>query len=134
MGFIYDLIGRFHPLFVHLPIGFIIIGLMLDIFFRNKKEHAPVLRFVFLWAFITSIFSIITGYLQYDKKLNLLCLFLVRILFIFLTLAIISLKFLFHANLHFEYRPNDDTEMVFSNGWSNFGGMFFNALGPRRYT
>ncbi len=34
------------------------------------------------------------------------------------------------ANLHFEYRPNDDTEMVFSNGWSNFGGMFFNALGP----
>ena len=34
------------------------------------------------------------------------------------------------ANLHFEYRPNDDTEMVFSNGWSNFGGLFFNALGP----
>ena len=34
------------------------------------------------------------------------------------------------ANLHLEYRPNDDTEMVFSNGWSNFGGMFFNALGP----
>ena len=34
------------------------------------------------------------------------------------------------ANLHFEYRPDDDTEMVFSNGWSNFGGMFFNALGP----
>ena len=68
MDFIYDLIGRFHPLFVHLPIGFIIIGLMLDFFFRNKKEHTPVLRFVFLWAFITSIFSIITGYLQYDRE------------------------------------------------------------------
>ena len=68
MGFIYDLIGRFHPLFVHLPIGFIIIGLMLDIFFRNKKEHLPVLSFIFLWAFITSIFSIITGYLQYDRE------------------------------------------------------------------
>ena len=68
MDFIYDLIGRFHPLFVHLPIGFIIIGLMLDFFFRNKKEHLPVLRFIFLWAFITSIFSIITGYLQYDRE------------------------------------------------------------------
>ena len=68
MDFIYDLIGRFHPLFVHLPIGFIIIGLMLDFFFRNKKEHTPVLRFVFLWAFITSNFSIITGYLQYDRE------------------------------------------------------------------
>ncbi len=68
MDFIYDLIGRFHPLFVHLPIGFIIIGLMLDFFFRNKKEHQPVLSFIFLWAFITSIFSIITGYLQYDRE------------------------------------------------------------------
>ena len=68
MDFIYDLIGRFHPLFVHLPIGFIIIGLMLDFFFRNKKEHLPVLNFIFLWAFITSIFSIITGYLQYDRE------------------------------------------------------------------
>ena len=68
MDFIYDLIGRFHPLFVHLPIGFIIIGLMLDFFFRNKKEHTPVLRFIFLWAFITSNFSIITGYLQYDRE------------------------------------------------------------------
>ena len=68
MGFIYDLIGRFHPLFVHLPIGFIIIGLMLDLFFRNKKEYLPVLSFIFLWAFITSILSIITGYLQYDRE------------------------------------------------------------------
>ena len=68
MDFIYDLIGRFHPLFVHLPIGFIIIGLMLDFFFRNKKEHLPVLSFIFLWAFITSIFSIITGYLQYERE------------------------------------------------------------------
>ena len=68
MDFVYDLIGRFHPLFVHLPIGFIIIGLMLNFFFRNKKEHQPVLSFVFLWAFISSIFSIITGYLQYDRE------------------------------------------------------------------
>ena len=67
MDFIYDLIGRFHPLFVHLPIGFIIIGLMLD-FFLEIKKNMPVLRFVFLWAFITSIFSIITGYLQYDRE------------------------------------------------------------------
>ena len=68
MDFIYDLIGRFHPLFVHLSIGFIIIGLMLDFFFRTKKEYLPVLSFIFLWAFITSIFSTITGYLQYDRE------------------------------------------------------------------
>jgi len=68
MDFIYDLIGRFHPLIVHLPIGFIIIGLMLDFCFRDKTEFSPVLRFVFLWAFITSFFSIITGYLQYERE------------------------------------------------------------------
>ena len=68
MDFILNLIGRFHPLLVHLPIGFIIIGLLSDFFFRNKKEYIPLIKFIFLWAFITSIFSIITGYLQYDRE------------------------------------------------------------------
>ena len=110
MDFIYDLIGRFHPLFVHLPIGFIIIGLMLDFFFRNKKEHLPVLRFVFLWAFITSIFSIITGYLQYDREgyaWNTVQWHLVMGIF---TMAFC---FLFYLNLKYENiiftKPNSDS-------------------------
>ena len=40
MDFILDLIGRFHPLIVHLPIGFIVIGLMSDLFFRKGKTGA----------------------------------------------------------------------------------------------
>lgn len=68
MDFILDLIGRFHPLIVHLPIGFIVIGLMSDLFFRKKKEYIPVIKFIFLWAFISSIFSIVTGYFQYDRE------------------------------------------------------------------
>ena len=61
-------IGRFHPLIVHLPIGFILLALLLE-FSRNKfKEAEKVLKFIMLWVIISGLFSIATGYFQYLQE------------------------------------------------------------------
>ena len=59
-----QLIGRLHPLLVHLPIGMLMIGLLL--FWRSKWQRDTLDRatpFVFLMAFVTAAFSCISGYL-----------------------------------------------------------------------
>jgi len=35
---ILTLIGRFHPIIIHLPIGFIIIGLLIELNRKNLKK------------------------------------------------------------------------------------------------
>ena len=61
------LIGRFHPLIVHLPIGFVVLGILIEV---NKKKFGwsnGALKFVFFWASITGVFSIISGFFQYQN-------------------------------------------------------------------
>jgi len=36
----------------------------------------------------------------------------------------------YSVNAHLEFRPNDNTNYVFSTGMANGGGLFFNNLGP----
>ncbi|WP_047246211.1 c-type cytochrome domain-containing protein [Maribacter thermophilus] len=60
-----ELLGRLHPLIVHLPIGFIIIGLILQVYDRKLKEHNKVISLIYLWAGYFAILACITGYLQY---------------------------------------------------------------------
>ena len=62
------LLGRFHPLIIHLPIGFIVLGVLIELNKNNLKWSKEALQFIFFWASITGIFSIITGYLQYQKE------------------------------------------------------------------
>ena len=45
MDFIYDLMGRFHPLIVHLPIGFLLLGLMMLVYDRKENKHQKIIRF-----------------------------------------------------------------------------------------
>tara|TARA_B100000927_G_scaffold241613_1_gene203135 strand:- start:848 stop:2209 length:1362 start_codon:yes stop_codon:yes gene_type:complete len=61
------LLGRLHPLIIHLPIGFIVLGLLIEL---NKKKLAwsgEAIKYIFFWSFITGIFSIFSGYFQYEK-------------------------------------------------------------------
>ena len=61
------LVGRFHPLIVHLPIGFIVLGILIEL---NKKKFGwsnDALKFIFFWASITGFFSIISGFFQYQN-------------------------------------------------------------------
>ena len=73
MDFILDLIGRFHPLIVHLPIGFIVIGLMSDLFFRKKGIYSSYKIYFSLGLYIINLFhcnwlfSILQGRLYMGK-------------------------------------------------------------------
>ena len=65
---ILTLIGRFHPIIIHLPIGFIIIGLLIEFSRKKFKESKNILIFIFSWGTISCILSIISGFLQYLQE------------------------------------------------------------------
>ncbi|WP_149277614.1 c-type cytochrome domain-containing protein [Pareuzebyella sediminis] len=65
MDVLKQLMGRLHPLVVHLPIGFIILGLLLQWYDRKTKHHNAVISLIYLWAGTFAILACITGYLQY---------------------------------------------------------------------
>jgi uncharacterized membrane protein/mono/diheme cytochrome c family protein len=60
-----EFVGHFHPLLVHLPIGFLLAGLLLQrLSYREKyralQQAVPV---ILLWGAITATISAMTGYL-----------------------------------------------------------------------
>jgi uncharacterized membrane protein len=65
MDILKQLLGRLHPLVVHLPVGFIILGLLLQVYDRKQKQYTSVIALVYLWAGFSAILACITGYLQY---------------------------------------------------------------------
>ncbi|MUH36247.1 hypothetical protein D9O36_10370 [Zobellia amurskyensis] len=65
MDILKQLLGRLHPLIVHLPIGFIIAGLLLQFLDRKQKEFTRVISIIYLWGGYFAVLACITGYLQY---------------------------------------------------------------------
>ncbi len=65
MDVIKQLIGRLHPLIVHLPIGFILLGLLLQWYDRKTRQYGKVIGLIFFWAGISAVLACSTGYLQY---------------------------------------------------------------------
>ena len=68
MEMMQQLLGRLHPLIVHLPIGFLILALLLQWYDRKANEWHKVIAIVYFWAGITAVFACITGYLQYQGE------------------------------------------------------------------
>ena len=69
-------IGRFHPVLVHLPIGFLLIAALLEIGRRTGKigVSESTISFILFWSAIGATFACIAGYLLsigggYDEKL-----------------------------------------------------------------
>lgn len=60
-----EFIGRFHPLFVHLPIGILLLALLLQ--FLSKKEQYSlshgVMKIIWIAGILSALLSCITGYL-----------------------------------------------------------------------
>ncbi|MGW9683986.1 c-type cytochrome domain-containing protein [Flagellimonas sp. 2504JD1-5] len=65
MDILKQFLGRLHPLLVHLPIGFIILGLLLQWYDRKIHAYNKIIALIFLWAGICSAFTCVTGYLQF---------------------------------------------------------------------
>ncbi len=66
---ILEFIGRFHPLFVHLPIGFLVLAIILKTISIKWKNEAisTVMPMILLLSFILSIFTCISGYLLFQS-------------------------------------------------------------------
>jgi uncharacterized membrane protein len=68
-------LGRFHPLVIHLPIGFLCLAILIEFFFRKQSgtNLQSLVRFIWLLAALSSTLSVVLGYflsLQggYDEK------------------------------------------------------------------
>lgn len=69
MNHFIEFFGRLHPLIVHLPIGFLLLGLLLQ--WYNKKQQYQLekaIAIAFLWGGILAMFACITGYILYTKE------------------------------------------------------------------
>ena len=64
MEHILQLIGRFHPLIVHLPVGTLLLAIGMEALARKKKySHlAPALPVIWGVGFVSAVFSCIAGY------------------------------------------------------------------------
>jgi uncharacterized membrane protein len=67
-----ELVGKFHPLLVHLPIGFVTLGMVL--FLVLKKGNEELISLIFKLAFWVAVMSILTGLAipkegEYDESL-----------------------------------------------------------------
>ncbi|HEX9511742.1 MAG TPA: c-type cytochrome domain-containing protein [Puia sp.] len=69
-------IGRFHPVLVHLPIGILLTGLLLEALSRYPKYALPTAAVKVIWCagMLSALFSCLTGYLlsidgDYDPSL-----------------------------------------------------------------
>ncbi|MFL5789181.1 MAG: c-type cytochrome domain-containing protein [Flavisolibacter sp.] len=60
-----EFIGHFHPVMVHLPIGILLIGLLLQVLSSKEKYRISpeVIKIVLLTGMLTAIISCITGYM-----------------------------------------------------------------------
>ncbi|MEP3209318.1 MAG: c-type cytochrome domain-containing protein [Maribacter sp.] len=65
MDVLKQLLGRLHPIIVHLPIGFIILGLLLQWYDRKRNEFNHAIPLIFLWAGYFAVLACISGYAQY---------------------------------------------------------------------
>jgi uncharacterized membrane protein len=64
-----EFFGRFHPLLVHLPIGFLVLAIVLRLihFVRKNDAIATILPLILLLSFIISVFTCISGYLLFQS-------------------------------------------------------------------
>jgi mono/diheme cytochrome c family protein/uncharacterized membrane protein len=59
-----EFIGRFHPLFVHLPIGIIILALGLAVLSRRPRyaNLEPAVKVALFWGFVSAVAACVAGY------------------------------------------------------------------------
>ena len=66
MNILMQLLGRLHPIIVHLPIGFIVLGVLFLFYDRKKKAMTKVVSLSFLWGGISAIFACVNALKRVD--------------------------------------------------------------------
>lgn len=71
---IIEFLGHLHPVFVHLPIGFLILAYLLQYFFKIKEVKSNLIDFVLLLGVASSLFAAFLGWMLslsggYEEKL-----------------------------------------------------------------
>ncbi len=63
MNVFIEFFGRFHPVLIHLPIGFLILALIFQWLARKEKYHnlLPAIRIAFLLGMISAVLSCLSG-------------------------------------------------------------------------
>ena len=61
-----ELLGRFHPLIVHLPVGMLILAFLMELASRTKRyAHLnTALPFVLQITILSALFAFLTGYVM----------------------------------------------------------------------
>lgn len=62
-------LGRFHPIVVHLPIGFTIAALILEYVFLKLSEKSKIIATLWLMAFVGVVLATFSGYMLGDTGL-----------------------------------------------------------------
>ena len=62
--------GRFHPLFVHLPIGFILLAFLLELlsWSGRKAINQSLIAFIYLLGGISAVMAVISGLLLSESN------------------------------------------------------------------
>ncbi|PZX61095.1 putative membrane protein [Algoriphagus ratkowskyi] len=69
INFILPLFGRFHPVLVHLPIGFLVFGVILIFLFGKKYEtYSQIIQLAFLLGGISALLASLSGFLHYQNE------------------------------------------------------------------
>lgn len=63
-----ELLGRMHPLLVHLPIGFLIFGIFLIFYSKKENDLLPAVRLAVILGLLAAIASAISGWLLYQSE------------------------------------------------------------------
>lgn len=58
-----DILGRFHPVLVHLPIGILLIACFFQLFAKKYPALKPALQPMVFWGMLTAVASCVTGYM-----------------------------------------------------------------------
>ena len=67
LDFLGPLLGRMHPLLVHLPIGILVFGIILCFLpQKDKNNFLPAARIAFLLGGIAALGACLSGFLQYQ--------------------------------------------------------------------
>ncbi len=62
-----DWIGRFHPVFVHLPIGMLILAAIFQLFRGKREEWKGVIGFTLMIAFGGAVLACVAGWIQANE-------------------------------------------------------------------